>query len=337
MDFRVRYNPEKDSKEDIAKRILYSIIVKKVKAKLPRVIFISGDSGTGKSLSGALKLMQILMEVQGVELTPELVDAMNVYTPLQYPQKLQKLLFNKEYKKANVFSVHEARDVVRAKNWQNFLTQAIADVNAQSRSIKPLVFIIVSQFIRDITSDVRYTINLYIRAKRPVGKKTRLYIDVMWKDDRDPDKPRLKKRKLFGELIYPNGRRKTFIPSYIDVSLPPKWLVEQFEKDDYAAKYSIIQRKMKKLVDDMTLEAGEDSQKINAIAEYYLTHTEQLPNIGRQVRGQWKLKPHVRDMHELDRTEAKFVENKINDGMQKRIQSLTSVEAQDFEEDEGGK
>src|SRR3990172_1749681 len=117
--------------EDVTKRILYSLIVKRIKHKKPCVIFISGDSGEGKSWSG-ISLQDIILETQGINLAEYFTDV-NIFTPLEYPKKLDRLLYNKELKKVNVICLHEAREVIRAKDWRSFLTQSIADVNALSR------------------------------------------------------------------------------------------------------------------------------------------------------------------------------------------------------------
>jgi len=81
-DFVVHYDPKKDTREDISKRILYAIIVKRrLKANKPVVWFIGGDSGEGKSLA-AIKIQQVLMEMQDQDIF-EFFKAMNVFTPIK--------------------------------------------------------------------------------------------------------------------------------------------------------------------------------------------------------------------------------------------------------------
>ena len=195
------------------------------------------------------------MEIQGLDIM-DYVDVMNVYTPLEYSTKLNKILFYKAYKKANIFCIHEARTVVKAKLWHGFLAQAISDINAMSRSIKRICTIIISQFIRDITADTRYTLNLYCKISRPLGKPARLYINVMWKDDRDLEKPKLRKRKLSGYLIYPNGKYQRFIPKYFEMKKPSKAIIELFEKADKEGKTKIIRRKQDEVLKELKNDLG---------------------------------------------------------------------------------
>lgn len=309
-DFVVNYDPEKDTSEDITKRILYSVIIKRIKHKKPVVLFVGADSGEGKSMS-ALRLQELLCEIQGID-HKKYMEIMNVFTPLEYPKKLDKLLYDKEYKEANIITMHEAREVVKAKNWQSFLTQSIADVNAMSRSVKRLITIIISQFIRDITTDIRYTLNFYCTISRPKGKKARLYLHVMWKDDKDLEKPKLRKRKLSGYLKLPDGRYKRFVPQYFEMNLPDKETVTKFEELDKKAKAGIIRRKLDKLIDEMKADIGEESEKVNAMVSHYIRHPEQISTIGKRFRGSWRMKKEAREMHNLNREEAKIFEQMMS-------------------------
>lgn len=310
-DFVVKYDPKTEPPIELTKRILYSIIIKPIKAKKPRVIFIGGDSGEGKSFT-VLRLQEILLEIQGLKLE-DYIKNINVITPIEYPQKLDALLFNKEYKKVNIIGMHEAREVIKAKLWHGFLAQAIGDINAMSRTVKRLCIMIVSQFIRDITTDVRYTLHLYCKIRRPVGKRARLYINVMWKDDRDLEKPKLRKRKLSGYIVDPKGRYRRYVPQYFEMSKPRKENVQVFEKMDYDAKAAILRGKINKLIKEMKDEIGEKTKKVDVMVDWYIQHPDSIPKIGRQVRGKLKLRPQFREMHELTPSEARDFQNKINE------------------------
>lgn len=310
IDFKVKYDPDKDTKEDLTKKILYAIFVRRLKAKKPVVIFISGDSGEGKS-TAALRLQEVLLEVQGLSLKNYINDV-NVYTPLEYPKKLDKLLFDKDLKRVNVICMHEAREIVKSTHWQSFLAQSISDVNALSRAIKRLAIIVISQFIRDITTNIRYTLNYYCKVERPIKKKARLYINVMWKDDNDLEKPRLRKRRLSGYLIYPNGRLRKIVPSYLEVSMPDPEVVEEFEKRDYEAKADIIKSKINKLIKEMEADLQVENNKINSMVEWYANNNDALNMIGKRLKNKWKLKPEVSKMHDLNPSELREFESKLN-------------------------
>lgn len=309
-DFKVHYDPDKDTGETVAKKIIASLIVGRIKHHKPAVLFISGDSGEGKSYS-ALKLQEWLAEIQKWVLL-DYYHICNIHSPLQYMENVDKLLHDPEYKKANILCIHEARDLINSKDWESFLSRAISDVNALSRAIKRLIVIIISQFIRDITKDIRYTINYYIKISRPKGKKARMYFYVMWKDDRDPDNPKLRKRKLCGYLVYPNGKHRQYRPEYIILPKPSKELCEIFEKADREAKTSSIRQKLSKVVDHIKTDMGLEDNKVNKLIDWYAEKTDNLNSIGRIRRNKWKTSQEFRDMHDLNKDEVKRFEEGLN-------------------------
>ena len=315
-DFVVRYNPEVDTSEELTKKILFSIIIKRLKAHKPAVIFLGGDSGEGKSL-GSLRLQELLLEVQGLSLKDYLTD-INVFTPLEYPQKLDNLLFKKELKKINIICMHEAREIVKAKLWYTFLNQSIGDINAMSRSIKRLCIIVISQFIRDISSDIRYTLNYYMIVRRPKGKAARIYMNVLWKDDRDLEKPKLRKRKLSGYLVYPDGRYRRYVPEYLEVRKPDKEIVKRIEILDKEAKIGIIRRKTDKLIREMKEDIGQENVKVDTMVKWYLEHKENLSIIGKKQKGKWIVKKQFKEMHDLSQGETHDFEVKLNQELREK-------------------
>jgi len=311
-DFCIKFNPDTDTEEDIVNRIMYVLFIKRLKGRKPAVGFIGGDSGEGKSWA-TLRIMEILLKIQGLSLNKYIHDV-NVFTPLEYPQKMRRILFDTDLKKVNVLAMHEAREVVKAKQWQSFLTQAVGDVNAMSRSIKRLAIIIVSQFIRDITTDIRYTLNYYMKVSRPIGQKARLYIYIMWKDDRDIDKPALRKRKLQGYLVYPNSKYVRYVPQYIELSKPSKEVRDAFDKADTEAKAGIIKNKLNKLLEEIQEDLGQESNKVVSMVEHYSKGgLDRLAEIGRVYRGRWRLHKGIREMHGLSDSEASVFEQKMHD------------------------
>jgi len=300
FDFLVKFDPAVDSSEDLTKRILYSLFVMPIKQKKPRVIFVSGDSGEGKSYA-AIRLQEILCEIQGVDPIANF-EAMNVFTPLEYARKLDALLHDKKLKKVNILTVHEARELIRAKNWHSFLSQAIADVNAMSRSIKRLCFIIISQFIRDIAPDIRYTLHYYVAMKRN-GSDTRMYLSRVWKDDRDLEKPRLRKRKIFGYVVYPNGKRRKIRPNYLIIRKPNPILTDMMDKLDTEAKASIIRRKLNRLVADLEMDLQGENKKIVDMVAFYIAKPDKMLGIGKVVGDQFKLDKKFKEMHDLNKVE----------------------------------
>jgi len=302
-DFVIRHDPEKESVEDLSKKILISLYINRIKAKKPVITFVSGESGEGKSIN-TIKLIQVLLELQGLNIKDFLHD-INVYTPLQYPTKLDAILYDKRLKKVNMIVMHEAREIVKAKMWHSFLTQAIGDVNAMSRAIKRLMIFIISQFIRDIATDIRYTLNYYIKVARPRNRRARFYIYKMWKDDKDLEKPKLRKRKISGYLLLPNGTSKRYSPQYLELKMPDKEIVDEFDKKDMESKSEIIKRKLNKLIKEMSEDLNLENKKIEGMIKFYSDHPESLKKVGTRSRGKWKVNPEFKDMHDLNKDEVK--------------------------------
>lgn len=320
VDFCVKWDKDTESPDALFKRIIYSIIVRRIKGKKPAVLFLSGGSGEGKSLS-ALTLQIMILDLLSIPLEDyikQYIYDINVNTPLEYPQKLKALLYDKRLKKIPLICMHEAREVVKAKNWFSFLNQAIADVNAMSRSIKRLCFIVISQFIRDISADIRYTLNFYVKVSRPIGKRARLHFEIMYKDDRDPDKPKIRKRKLRGYIVDKEGNYRIFTPDYIEIPKPPKEVIQIFEKMDYEAKTKIIHEKTERLIKEMAQEIEIPTKKIDSMVNHYIEHPDLLNSVGKRYRGKWKIKPQIKLMHDLTDSEVSDFQKKLNAKMQER-------------------
>lgn len=315
-DFVVKYDPKTTTAEELTKRILYTLVIKRLKHKKPAVIFIAGKSGEGKSHS-AIKLEQLLLELQGLTIK-EYINNINVYTPIEYPEKLNKLLYDKALKKVNIICMHEAREIIKAQKWHSFLNQAIADVNAMSRAIKRLCIIVVSQSIKDISKSIRYTLNYYCKVVRPMGQRARLYINVMWIDERDLDNPKLKKRKLSGYLVLPSGIYRRYVPQYLELSPLSKDIAKEFDMQDMNAKSGIIKNKINKLLKEMKDDIGEESNKINAMVDWYSSNSENIHLIGRRYKNKLRVSLEFKEMHELTDNEVKQFELQINEALKEQ-------------------
>jgi len=315
-DFVVFFNSKTDSTEDISKRILYSLIVRRLKNKKPTVCFFCGGSGEGKSIS-SIKFQEIVLETQGLDIN-EYFDDINIVTPLQYATKIDKILHDKKLKKVNVITMHEAREIINSKDWRSFLSRAVADVNSMSRAVKPMAIFIVSQSIRDITLEMRYTLNFYIKLSRPRGRPARAYISKMWQDERSLEAIKLRKRRIRGFLVDETGRYISYCPKFLELSLPPKDLVKRFVKLDKESKSVIIRHKLSELISKIKADIGDVGGKVDSMVEWYLKHSENLGIIGRQIRGKFRLHKGFKESHDLTPQEAKSFVTKLNNELTKR-------------------
>lgn len=313
-DFRVRIDPAIDTQESITKKIFYSLFIEnRLRADKPCVIFIGGDSGEGKS-SATLRFQEILSEIQGWPLAPYLAD-LNIVSPLEYATKMDNLMDAEKcprLKKQNVVTFHEARLIVSSKKWQDFLTQAVNEVNTLSRAIKPMLTLIVSQFVRDITTDTRYTLQFYGTVSRSAGKSAKLYLRRVWKDDRDIDNPKLRKRKISGYLIYPDGKHQRYIIPYFSMSKPSKEVAEEFHKMDIAAKAPILRQRLEKMTQAMQSELGMKNTRIEGMLDWVGNDTEKIASMGKLWHGKWRMKKESASMLGLSKTEIKDFEERLH-------------------------
>ena len=317
IDFYIKFDPEKDSKESLARKILYSIFIKRIKAKKPVVAAIIAKSGEGKSYA-CNKLIDEIMMMQGVDLVKNIkfFDVATIANPLQYAEKLDKILNDKEYKKINCMAVHDSRTVISSTTWRSFVNTAIADVNALSRAVKPLMFFFISQAWKDIDSNIRSTITHYITVSRPNSKNySRMEISVVWNDERDIEKPKFKKRKIRGVVIYPDGRYRYFTPDSLYIKWLRKPLQDRFEKLDYEGKQLIIKNKMNKILSEIKTEMGDYTEKIDSMVEWYVKHTDSLAEIAKRTKKGWSFKKTVKDLHDLSPGEVKLFQDRFNDKM----------------------
>lgn len=318
-DFVVRYDPDKDSLADLTDRILYSIFVKRIKANKPLIAAVIAKSGEGKSW-GINKLFEILMRIQNVK-QDRIIDFFEMATitnPLDYANKIDTIFQDKNYKKLNMAIVHEAKMLINSATWQSFVNMAIADINSMSRAIKPLMFFYISQFIKDIDPKVRPTLTHYITFQRPLKGTSKMRIELIWNDERDIEKPKLKKRRITGFLVYPDGSYRRFTPSYFEVQSPSPEINEIFEKLDFEGKSQIIKHKLSKLLTSIKADIGITGQKIDLMVDYYAKDIDLVSSIAKRSKRGWRLNKNVRKMYDLTASEERLFEKKLSDKLKEQ-------------------
>jgi hypothetical protein len=312
IDFVV---PKLKDPKKIGVKICEQLFVKRIQKKKPTVILCTGDSGEGKSYT-ALKILEIVNNYFGVK-TEDHMEEQIVYTPLEYSKKMNAILHDSKLKKLKCLILDEARELVSSHLWYTFVNQAIADVNALHRTVKPLVFVVVVQFIRDIDPATRRTIQYYMNCQRPLNEK---YVNVrlhrLWKDERDIDNPKIKKRKIRGYLyegdnIHPPTKYTKFVPSIMKITLPEKNVYKQYEKINYDRKSEILSRKLDRLLHEIEKETGAKSTRVNDVVNWFMDHPESADMIQQRVGGKTprcKMKPEFKKMFRLTKHEAKDFE-----------------------------
>lgn len=303
-DFIIRDNPE-DTPQDITKKIIYSLFVRRIRNNKPCIIFVSGESGEGKSWS-VLTLQKMILEMFDKDIK-DYINDINIYLPTEFPTKFNNILYSPRMKGVHVLAAHEARELVPAKLWNSFVTQAIASILNIVRAKKRLITIIVSQFIRDITTDIRFSLHYYISVYRPMdrhfGAQLRIY--RLWKDDRDIEKPQLKKRMVSGFKILANGKYQSMRPKYLELKKPDKELRKIMDEADLSAKKIILDKKIQELMREFNKVFGMKDNKMKAMIEWYSGNLDHLPLIGKMHNNKFKVKKELAEMHGLDKDQLK--------------------------------
>jgi hypothetical protein len=310
-DFAIHHDYDTESESDIAKKIIRGIVINPLKDNRPIVFFIGGKSGMGKSYA-SIRIQEVLCELQNINIL-KCFDAINVYTPLQYPEKLQALLNDPKLKRVNILTVQEAREAMKAKLWNSFITQAIADVNAMSRAIKRLCIIIVSQSLKDITKELRYTVDYYCEINRPIRRAARIKIWRLYMDTRDLENIKLRKRRLWGFIVDKKTKRFTkYFPDHIELALPDPELCRMFDEKDKESKGIIIEQKTHKLMDQIKKDMETKDDRIPGLVNHYLKNVDQLLTIGKQTKKGWRANKEFREMYKFNMQDSRNFEEQLN-------------------------
>ena len=313
IDFWVHHS---ESREKQAIEILDYALLYRTERKKQTVLVLTGDPGEAKS-SIAQALTEKLLKNRGIVYLPYVSDV-TVYTPFEFPEKEKRLLEDKDLKKIPVMIIDEARLVVKAKNWQDFLNQAIADIFALQRRVKQLVLIIVTQDLGDIDKDIRRLITYWGECYRPLNGAAELRISRFYKDTKDPEKIKLKKRGLKGIIQMPDGRQVLDFPSFV-FRMPSKEVWAKYDEDNFKNKGSIIKQKLEEMMDRMKKDIGlKEKSRENILLKYYLTpekYQELLYHFKTTNRGNYKLKPGARQVLGLQPSEARRFELEVKNRM----------------------
>lgn len=296
-DFIVPYN------EDASKMgadVIRRLTVNRLRYNKPVIILLTGSSGEGKSYS-ALKILKIVNDYYEVDTLSNL-DNQIVYTPLEYTKKMDALLHDKDKKKLKVLIIDEAREIVSSKLWYSFVNRAIADVNALHRTIKPLVLIVVVQFIKDIDVTTRRTVNYYFKCARPLGMNVNLYPFKLWMDDRDLANPRIRKRSIRGYYRKDHKQIPLRLKKFV-ITRPPPDISEAYDKINKERKSSIIRRKLDSLVEQMEKELGMDEDRVGELIHFYMGDERKRKGIIEYTYHKVRLCDSFREMHGLKKVE----------------------------------
>jgi len=313
IDFIVDYYPEKETLQDLARKIIKSLFVNRKRGKKMTFCVVTGDSREGKSWT-VLTIADIILNEEGLDFVDHVNDTV-IYTPLEYQQKMNAILYEKRLKKLYVAIMDEARELVKAKKWQSIINQVIADVNAMAGRIKILVFFVVTQAFSDIDKTSRHTITYYATCYRPLKQRVKFEIFKVYKDDRDLENVKLKKRRIYGfvRVHKPGKPVKTifYMPSAFRFAVPRKAITDIYEPENLEKKGKIIREKLDRMLKELENEFKDSYSKVNSMVEWYIDHPDQLNLFIKRSRGKISIKPGFKKMHDLSNEEAREFKERL--------------------------
>jgi len=314
IDFVVDYNR---SSEEQAMEILFHLIINRINANKPTVIYVVGQSGEGKSYT-VINIIDRLMKKLGLDFNKHLNDII-VYTPFDYGSKIKALLFDKALKKIPFIMLDEAREVIDAKSWQSFVNRAIAHINATSRGVKPLVIFIVSQSPTDIDKAVRLTLTYYCKCQRPLDKPVNFSMYKLYIDDSDLESPKIRKRLVRGLVRKGKGKSFLFFPKF-KFRKARKEIIKKYEEMQREEKITIINQQLETLMRGLEKKKENIFKKVDEAVKYYMEHPEAQTLILRRTRrtGRIKFREDLRKMMGFTSEESKMFEDKFKKELEEK-------------------
>jgi len=310
LDFRVRWQ---GNEEDTAKEILSHMLLTPIKYDFPNVVLITGKSGNGKSLS-VLKFLEFLFEAKKLNLEDYVKDIV-VMNPLQYFEKLDAILYEKHLKKVFCLQLDDARMVVGAENWASFINQAISHVNSVSRSIKPLLLVIITQSIKDIDPKARRTIDWEFKCKRTRYDHVKLTPYRYWIDDKDPERPRLRKRRVVG-MVDEDETANKLLPVIKVKKLKNEKILADYQKLMLEGKTDFLKNLMLTTVEKIKKDMySGDMTRVNEMYEYFNNNPDALKEYGVFKRRKWRLTSEGLKILKFGKSEKREFEKIINSGI----------------------
>jgi hypothetical protein len=255
-----------ENQSELTWKCLDYAFIERIRCKKNTVLVLTGDPGEAKSSIGQ-KTTEELLRLAGVNYK-DYVNKCTVYTPLEYPDKLKHLVFDEEMKDIVIFIIDEARLVVKAKHWQSFINQAIADILALVRRKKRIFLIVITQDLEDIDKDIRRQVTFWGECYRPLHHSAELKLWRFWKDTHDPGNIRFRKRKFRG-VIEKDGKRYIREPEKIEFSMPSKEVWDIYDAENYRSKSFILEKKMNEALEAIKRDIGVISDRVVLLVDWY--------------------------------------------------------------------
>lgn len=309
-DFTVEWKGnDADTQDEILFHLLYLSRVRKNKSS---VVVFTGDPGEGKSFT-ALTVQDILYKKRKRDFAKFVLDAV-MMNPLDYAEKLPLILHEKHLRKVFAIHIDEARQVVGSGNWQSFLNQAIGHVNATARAVRALLIIIVTQDLMDIDKNTRRSIHYQFKCLRSGNVTVTPY--RFYKDDHDPEKPKLKKRRVVGTIVK-DGIAITIKPKFVFSKTRPE-IAEPYDKIMVSAKTDFLNKLMNKVIDKIRKDLQQnDYSRVYDLVDYFVKNQDVLKTMAGFKRKKWRLSTDTAQKFQLTTDQRRELERELNKRFEK--------------------
>lgn len=289
-------------------------------------ILLTGGSREGKSATAGT-LIEELLRRKGIEFK-DYVNDIFIYTPMEYPRKMQALLHDERLKDIPFAVIDDARFTVSAKSWYSIINRSIAEISSISGRQKTIVLIICTQFLSDLDKDMRRFLNYWGACYRPLHEPTEVRFYNFWHDERDPESVKLKKRPFKGVVV--RGKKYvTHIPTKFIFHMPSKEAWHLYDDASFKAKSKLLKSRFDKLMRGIEKEAGL-TERVDKMVEFYSD-----PKMREHIMSCFyfsankhlKLRKEAFDVLQLDKSEGVEFAQKFS----KRLKVLQETEVENYE------
>lgn len=291
--------------------VLNHLFIRRIKAGIPVFIAIVGRSSSGKSAFSIL-MQDILYKVRGLDYMDYVEDTILIQ-PSQYSKKVKEILDkkNKKMKKAFTLQTDEAKFLINSESWASFRNKAIRTITATSRAIKPLLFLVIAQLMRDIDKPTRMSLDYYFEIKRVPGQPPKVTPYVLYEDTDDIEKVKVKKRRLQVVVVYPNGARRKVLPIFRP-RMPRPELYGKYNAFEVKAKQEEIFKLLDDLDKDIEKLSGDYSAKVKEFAQHLIDNPAELEKLGEFKRGKWRMTKDSMTKYNYTRNQFQMIEEIIH-------------------------
>ncbi len=305
--------PNFKTDEELKKLMIDRLYIRRIKKNKPTKTLFCGQSGEGKSWS-ALQFSDIIQEQLGSDFA-QYSRIATIHTPLDFSEKIDKILYDKEYKDLHCVLLDEASNLLSAYEWQQYLTQATNKILNQSRRVKPMCVFLVTQFMGDLTMNSRKSLTYYGICERPHYSKTKVYFYETYEkiDFKDLNRTKIGGRKIKGFFRNDENIMTPFDFKTFEMGKLRKEIAEPYERDSFEAKSKMIQSDLSKLMEQMKKKYGDTNNRTTTIIQQWKEKPNLYDSLIKRKGIKIKLKEDVKILYGLSREEFKEIETRLNE------------------------